>query len=66
MTNCPVCRINEDIVCTHDENTVRLMCIWLRYHPQTLAEFYFCVYKYFDININPSVKNFVQTYNLYK
>ena len=66
MAGCPVCRINQDHVCSHDENTIRLMCIWLRYHPENLAEFYFCVYKYFDRDINQSVKSFIETFNLYQ
>ena len=66
MVDCPVCRINQDQVCTHDENTVRLMCIWLRHHPENLVEFYFCVYKYFDRDINQSVKRFIETFNLYQ
>ena len=70
---CRVCEL-EDIPnqsCQHDENTVFLMGIWLKYRPETLLEFYICVHHEFsqidaEKHINPSVKKFVQYYKLYE
>ena len=66
MTSCYVCLLCGDSVCTHDKNTVLLMRIWLKYRPTTLLEFYIRVYDHIDENINESIKNFIERYNLYE
>ena len=66
MTSCYVCLLSGDSVCTHDKNTVLLMRIWLKYRPTTLLEFYIRVYDHIDENINESIKNFIERYNLYE
>ena len=66
MTSYAVLHLSGENVCNHDENTVTLMRIWLRYRPASLLEFYIRVYEHFDKDINVSFRNFVKTYNLYE
>ena len=66
MDRCTVCNVYGSIECDHDENTIFLMNIWLHYHPASLFEFYIRVYDQQRVNINKSVKDFIQKYNLYE
>ena len=72
-SSCQVCAMEAkpDQSCNHDENTVFLMSVWLKNRPQSLLEFYICVYSELSLNdsekdISSSIKKFVQYYNLYE
>lgn len=71
--NCKLCLLDKFSAaeCTHDDNTIFLMAVWLKNRPKSLLEFHICVYHELsllesDKEISTSLREFVKRYKLYE
>ena len=72
-SKCQICALENSSSesCSHDDNTVFLMAVWLKTRPQSLLEFYICVYHELSLldtekDIYKSIDKFVEYYKLFQ